>query len=359
MGKQLHQSIIELNGKRFNAQTGKLIDSVSAPISPAGDDKKLYMSDVSRQPIAPRSKTVSKQVHKSTQSGKTLMRKAVKKPSTITTRKTVAMDVISQAPGRAAIEVFHSVNQSRVHRADSTRQNSLVSRFGGELRQAPVSINPVLGNKSSVKTVAATAVNSSATVVSSHNDLLTNNLLTKGLRSANSHEEKASKSPKIHHRVGRKIGLSAKAASIATASLALLAIGGFVVYQNIPNIAVHYASIKAGVHATIPEYQPGGFAVSSHVQFDPGAIALSYKANADNRFYTVTQKATNWTSNALKEHLRSESKGTAPQIYTEGGRTIYLHDGSEADWVNNGVWYSITGNSSLSTDQLIKIATSL
>jgi len=45
--------------------------------------------------------------------------------------------------------------------------------------------------------------------------------------------------------------------------------------------------------------------------------------------------------------------------YPDGGRTIFLHGSSDADWVEGGVWYSISGNANLNTEQLIKIAGSI
>lgn len=318
------------------------------------------MSDVQRQPLAPRGKTASKQIHKTAQPSKTLMRHAVKKPSTITDHKTIAMDVVSHAPSQAATEVFHAVSPGREHRAEIIRQNSLVSRFGGELRQAQSDVKPAAARQlagQTQPTAAPEAVQAAAPAPLASRSA-TNKMLDKGLRNANSHEETMAKKAKLHHRVGKKLGLSARAASVAAGSLVVLVVGGFFAYQNIPNLSVRYASTKAGVRASLPAYQPSGFTVNSHVAYAPGEISVAYKANADNRAYVITQKNTNWNSDALKEHLMGET-GNIPQSYPDSGRTIYLHDNHEADWVNNGVWYSISGDSSLNTDQLIKIATSL
>lgn len=316
------------------------------------------MSDIAPLPRAHRTPTPSKQIHKSTQPSKTLMRRAVTKPSTITDHKTVAMDVVSHAPGQTAVEKFHTVSAERDQRAGAIRQNSLVNRFGGELREANLNVKPEKLNIVP-KTEAVRQSSIAPTIIQNlGNRATTNKMLDKSLRSATSHEAVSKKKPKLHHRVGHKLGLSAKAASITAGSLAVLVISGFVAYQNIPNLSVRYASAKAGVHASLPTYQPAGYAINSHVAYSPGQISVNYKANADQRAYKVTQKSTNWNSDALKEHLMSET-GIIPQSYPDNGQTIYLHDDGQADWVNNGVWYSISGNSDLNTDQLIKIATSL
>jgi len=38
---------------------------------------------------------------------------------------------------------------------------------------------------------------------------------------------------------------------------------------------------------------------------------------------------------------------------------IYVYNGSNATWINNGVRYTIEGDSSLSIDQLLKITASI
>ncbi len=353
MGKQIHQSVIELNGQRFNARTGTMINGVSMPATPI---VRPTMTDVADRPRNPRATTASKQIHKATQPGKTLMRHAVKRPSTITDHRTIAMDVVPQKPGQVTLEKFHSVNPERGHRAESVRQNTRVSRFGGELRGAVT----LPSKQPMITTQLSMPVQHLTTPLSQHRtgSATAAKILEKGLRSATSHEAVMPKKAKLHHRFGKKLGLSARSATLVTSSMAVLVIGGIFAYQNIPNIAVHYASTKAGISASLPTYQPSGFTVNNHVTYSPGEISVAYKANADNRAYVVTQKTTNWNSDALKEHLMGIS-GSIPQIYPDSGRTIYLHDSHEADWVNNGVWYSITGNSDLNTDQLIKIATSL
>jgi hypothetical protein len=351
VGKPAHQPIIELNGQRYNAQTGELIKSVSQP----KNDQKLSMDGVARQPHAPRSKTASKEVHKTTQPGKTLMRRAVAKPSSTASPKAVAMDVMPHTANQASVKAFHSVSPERGQRAETTHQSSLVNRFGAELREAT---KPARADQAAATAPAIAAQPAGAPMFTTRSQNLANKMLAKGLQSANSHQETTAKKAKLRHRVGRKLGLSAKASSIAASSLAVLVIGGFFAYQNVPNLALHYAGAKAGVPASLPDYQPSGFTASSHIQYSPGEVAIDYKANADDRAYTVTQKTTNWNSEALKEHI-STTSDSAPQTYPDSGRTIYLHEGSKADWVDKGVWYSISGDSSLNTDQLIKIADSL
>lgn len=344
-------STIEFNGKRYNAQTGAAMDGI----------KPAKHSEAPKRPSVTRSVEPSKRVHKATEPSHTLMRHAVKKPSTITDRKTVAMDVVQHTPGETAAKIFHSPDPSRFKRAAHVPKLSIVSRFGtvgssAQSAHAPKvaeMLRPGLATTATAQAQKAESLNTKQANINK-----ANKMLEKGLRAADSHSATAPKKPKLRHRVGRKLGLSRRATSITASAFTVLALGGFFTYQNIPSINVRYAAAKAGVRASLPSYQPAGFAVNNHVEYEPGELTIAYKANADDRTYTVKQKNTTWNSDALKDHLTTNN-ATAPQTYPDNGRTIYLHDDSSADWVNNGVWYSISGDSSLNTDQLIKIATSI
>ena len=46
------------------------------------------------------------------------------------------------------------------------------------------------------------------------------------------------------------------------------------------------------------------------------------------------------------------------QVVVGGGRTVYLYGSRNATWVNNGLWYVLQGNDSLSNQQLVQLATS-
>ncbi len=348
-------STIELNGKRYDARTGVMIDGFR---SVAGSIKSFP----SKKPPLSRAQTPSKHVHKTQQPSQTLMRRAVKKPSVITTRKTVAMDVVPHSGDASTLNTsFHTANEERFRRAKSIHKLPLVSRFGSIGANADRTTVQARAPQpiSHTNTTSHTVAPATRPLVSAKSPISrTDKMLNEGMRVATSHQKPTLKKAKLHHRIGGKLGLSKKAASVVASSIAVLAVGGFFLYQNIPNLSVRYASAKAGVPASLPEYQPAGFDVSKAVEYSPGQLTIAYHANADERKYTITQKNTSWNSEALKDHLAA-AMGSEPQSYPDNGQTIYLHNDSSADWVAGGVWYSITGDSKLNTDQLIRIATSL
>ena len=290
------------------------------------------------------------------------MRRAVKKPSTIATRKTVAMDVVSHIPGQALSHAFHKPAVEREERARSVPKLSVITRFG-DMTTKSKKLTDLHTYADTATTPAAAPVNNFVHQIPPFSPVnpvstKTSRMLDKGLREADSHNTRVVKKLKLRHKIGRRFGLSARITSVSAGILAVLALGGFFAYQNVPNLSVRYAAAKAGVNGHLPTYQPSGFAINSHIKYSPGSITIAYKANADNRNYTLTQANTSWSSDALKDHLVTAT-GTQPQTYPQNGQTIYLHDGAQADWVNNGIWYSVSGNSSLNTDQLIKIASSI
>ncbi len=340
-------STIELNGKRYDARTGTLIDGFRTVT-------RTVKAIPQKMPTVNRKPTPSKRVHKTIQPSQTLMRKAVKKPSVITTRKTVAMDVVPQAGEASALKNnFRMADEARFRRAKSIHKLPLVSRFG---TIEPQDYTPAPA--ASIQSAAPAAPNFPSPVMSPKKVSKTEKMLTDSLRTATSHKTPTVKKARLHHRLGKKLGLSKKAASVVACSIAVLAAGSVFLYQNMPGLSVRYASAKAGVAASLPEYQPAGFSVSKAVEYSPGQLTIAYHANADDRKYTITQKNTSWNSQALKDHIAAAT-GSEPQSYPDNGQTIYLHNDSSADWVDGGVWYSITGDSKLNTDQLIRIATSL
>lgn len=298
-------------------------------------------------------KMSSKQVHQTTQPSHTLMRKAVKKPSTITNHKTIAMDVVPHRPGQMLNEVFRKPLDERLERARSMPKSSVVTRFGDitSMVKKPIGMRPI--------NMIHPAISPNTSTASAPPNVLSkaNIMLDKGLRSADSHNMPSPKKLKLHHRIGKRFGFSKRATGIVASMLFITALGGFFAYQNIPNMSVRYAAIKAGVSGQMPSYKPAGFAIDSHIQYSPGKFSIAYSTNADSRSYTLTQSNTAWSSDALKDHLTTS--GSQLQTYPQNGQTIYLHDNAQADWVNNGIWYSIAGSSSLNTDQLIKIANSI
>ena len=118
------------------------------------------------------------------------------------------------------------------------------------------------------------------------------------------------------------------------------------------------AATRAGFDAKMPGYSPSGFSFNGPINYTAGQVQISFKSNTDDRNYNVTQTASNWNSDALlANYILDEEKQY--QTYLDKGRTLYIYDGSNATWVDNGVWYQVEGESAMTTDQLIRLASSM
>ena len=148
----------------------------------------------------------------------------------------------------------------------------------------------------------------------------------------------------------------ARFASVAACGMLLL---GYFAYLNIPNLTLRVAASRAGIEASLPGYNPGGFGLSGPIAYSDGQLVLSFSSRTDERAYKLIQTRSEWDSQSLANNYLDE----ANQEYTtveDRGLTIYLFSGSNATWVNRGVWYTIQGDGSfLSETELVDIAASI
>lgn len=146
--------------------------------------------------------------------------------------------------------------------------------------------------------------------------------------------------------------------SLASAGLALLLLGGYFTYLNMPSLSVRVAAAQAGVDASYPSYNPDGYSLNGPVAFSDGQVSLKFAANAGDRDFTITQSKSSWDSSAVFENYVKEKAGENYITYSERGLTIYTYGGNAA-WVTDGILYTIEGDAPLSGDQIRRIATSL
>jgi hypothetical protein len=347
-----HRGIIVINGRRYDAHSG----------TPISDQAQKVISDIgpkTQRPTAP----ISKTVHKSLQRSHTLMRRAAKKSAALITHPQSTVEVaenhlldIPSVPSKS--------ESSRLKRANQIKRSNLVSRYGNTLKK-PVSADDFSRDVKNQTVQSMDVVPVPIHQKNTHPQQTkvakrktpTEKLLEHGLRSAASHE--TIKSHKAHAKQrSKKFSLRRKTTRYAAGALATLLFVGFFGYQNMPNLSVRYASLKAGVDASLPGYKPAGFAINDRVEYKSGEVALTFKANADDRSFKIIQQKSDLDNEALKQQL-SQRSGYAPQTYPDNGKTIYFYGDSNASWVSDGVLYNIVSDANLNTSQLLKIADSL
>ena len=360
MGLGNSKTTIELNGKQYDARTGKIIgDNKSvAVIKPAVVSAKPNSAQV-LDGFVRRSKTAqaqtfakqpsfSKPAHsnvnhskRSVAKSKALMRPAVKKPAEVKNDIQKVTYVAKQS----------SADAVRISRAQSTEKSHMVSKFG------------VSGMRSSVKkTVAHLPVVSAPAVITSTGKAVTNELekFEHALKNASTHIQQLEKDVIKKVPFLQRIGFKNRVANVATMSCAVLLLVGFFAYQNATSISMKVASSRTGISAKMPGYIPAGYDASKKVDSMDGQISISFHSNTDAKTFTLTQQSSNWNSaSLLANHIQKRNCSTCYQTWQNEGKTVYIYDNSNAAWVDGGIWYQIEGNASLTSDQLLRLANSL
>jgi hypothetical protein len=146
--------------------------------------------------------------------------------------------------------------------------------------------------------------------------------------------------------------------SLVTACFALVILGAYLTYLNMPNLSVRVAAAQAGIAATFPDYRPDGYRFAGPVAYAPGQVSMTFKANGGNHTYTVTEQSSSWDSQAVYDNLVAKASDGGYITNSQQGLTIYTYD-NQAAWVNGGILYTIDGDAPLSNEQLLNIAGSL
>lgn len=149
-----------------------------------------------------------------------------------------------------------------------------------------------------------------------------------------------------------------RAGGIVAATFALVLLGGYFTYLNMPSLSVRVAAAQAGISASYPNYRPDGYAMSGPVTYSDGRVSMNFKANGSNASFTVNQSKSSWNSDAVLDNYVTPKAGSSYMPYAERGLTIYTYDNNAA-WVNGGILYTIEGDAPLSSEQIRQIATSL
>ena len=384
-------NILELNGKRYDADTGSLlgdadshaphaaaspkrIDGLIAPpkktpgVTHAASAAKPAHHQPVLHEVRERTKPVTADVRRTPgphtpahqpEPSKTLMRHAVNAPAASLKRRaktTSHTGSLVKAPAASIMPKlsFHSVDDYRLKRAQHIARSKLISRFGS--LETPLLTRPQSHTASRVQprtTSPAVHAASSAAVPNSSRQA-SHDIFERALAQANSHRQPPvpprHKPAPIRRRVHH-------AASIAASSLAVLLIVGFIAYQNTANIQMRIASSRAGINATMPRWQPSGYAVGGFT-YSPGTVAVNFhNTGNEQRNFSLTQTTSNWDSAALLSDFVSAENSSYNSIQADG-RLIYTYGNNNATWVSGGIWYKLTTNGNLSTSQLVHLATS-
>lgn len=356
---------ITINGRTYDTITGKPVDGVkkhvvrnaetvvtpTKPVDLPPKPKKISIS-VSDSPKPIKLKASTASVHvvgRHPERSTTLMRHAVKKP--IKVHKKLIVSGLTTQPKSVIVQGGSA--HTKEHGANQYSRSSHISKFANgspitkrtahiPVTQPPVKVLATSRHDYDIDNIPpAPHVSKPATLREQHRDLFETAI-----------EQSTSHSAKKHtvHKRGRK------AARLALGAASLTLLVAFFAYQSVPNMALKRASSTIGFTASVPSYRPSGFRENGPVQYSSGKVTIDFRSNSDSRAYTVTQ-ATAYTNDYT---LRSDYLNNRPfEPVSMLGQTGYFYGNANLTWVRNGIWYNIQGDSQLSRDQLIHVASSL
>jgi hypothetical protein len=325
-------SVIEVNGNRYDAITGQILNASNKARHSASTSKKRVIDGFVIGAHNAKNRASSKNVSKAAPA-KTPAQKLHHRPQKTRTVRELHARTITQHVGVKRFGHFSQKNEV-IH-------NSPVAK-------------PKLHSRTPTEIVTPARVPSMVTSVS-HQKL--EKMLDEALLRADAHKQMMGAKKQSRYSLSRFIK-GPRWIRYSLAGLAILFIVGTLVWRNLPAVAVHVASAKAGVQAAVPAYTPDGFSYAK-LHYVPGAITMQYVAkDQPTQNFVLTQQRSNWTSATLEANelpkdgnvQTSEVKGTTVYIYGEH---------NDAAWVNRNILYSLKNKANLTSDQVLKIAQSL
>ncbi len=366
MGKPTY---IEINGKKYDAATGKMFTGQqSTVIKPTATVKHGIGSVDGFARRAVRAQKVAAHTQKAPQRSQTLMRKGLRKPvaSAVKHRKTTTIQRPAISKSSLGVSARRQNAAKAITKSPQVRKFDHSTASRSTVVKKAMAITPKPAPSHVAKKIQTATIETSRQHTGKHSETSRQasvRMIEKALETATSHTEQTmahakQTTKKRTSKLRKKLGVSKRALSLGSGALAVVLLAGFFAVQNVPNLSMRVAATRAGFDASMPDYQPAGFSFDGPIDYNAGRVTVSFKSNSDERTYSLTQRSSNWTSDALLANF-IESEEKQYQTFLDKGRTLYLYDGSNATWIDNGIWYQIEGDSDLTTDQLVRIASSI
>lgn len=354
-------SVIQINGASYNADTGKAIAGKGRLIPMAVIDgfirrsprKQTTKAKAQSSPKPQKTKASAKSratkspsaraIHHRTEHSKTLVRTAVQRPSL--KLKSAVSSIAKPVSSRLAIE------KGRVSRAASTSKHSAVNRFSkpGSGHNTVHAVASPLRIRPRPRQTQKDQV-PQAPLATSHQRL--ERMLDEALTNADAHKQLIKQ-----HRYGRspfgRILLWPKWLQVIAIVIAIAIIGLIILWRYVPQVSVSLVAHRAHIHATASAYTPAGYKFSKASATNNG-VNIRYKSADSDSSYTVNEVPSK--ADSASNAANTISKGSSVQTSQVGGNTVYIYGSSgNALWVNNGIKYTISNNSGLSSQQLLQI----
>ena len=332
--------IIVVNGKRYYAETGLLADD---------------------QPMTTEAEVPSDHIHQGVQKSQTLNRRFVKQPARQTESQ---IEAIRQFRRKHDYEDARK-RAAQMNAAAARRRAASASQIGhfnkgvGSAQrvitpisqQAEAPISPAQTHPLQAKINMQSQIYSEKHLPSAKE--IKESAITQAIANTNTDPKARKKARGIRKpafwRSKNFIGLTASF-TVIVASI------GYLSYLSLPDVSTRIAAMQAGIEADLPAYIPSNYQLNGLAKFDGKAVNISYKS--DDNEYTIKQSRSSWDSVALLNNYVENNWGDRFTTTQEKGITVYTNDQGEAAWVNNGIVYTINGQTGLDDEQIRKIANS-
>ncbi len=345
MGKQ----VVQVNGKAYDAITGRRIDDVVAPKKPVKHTPvAVPVVAPVKKPIAAKRQAARETNHVQAHQPEhaiTLMRHGVKRPEAGLKKQAHPQHELIHGDTQT-ITVRHTaaaIDPARQQRAKQTERHDQVQHF-----QAP---EPVKATLADVPVRRAPVDKPAIEPPVAPPPLPTNkptDMFEQAIENANHYVDVTA----------RKIHLKKKARrhllSMSAGTLALMLIAAFAVYQNTPGLQIKVAGIKAGVATATPNFTASGLAYNG-THADQSRLIIGLKNGAAT--YQLSEEATSWSGDEMIDHVSAiDARGNANYTTVQSDSTaVYRFGDQQATWIKDGVWYHLYGNQGISNDQLLSL----
>ena len=345
---------ITINGRLYDAITGMPVVN-AAPATTAARRQALQtpprqMSDIAPRPDQPDS--------------------GLSTPTPPSTPKPPAMtDMVARGvpPSAANIHAHHTQKSTTLYRKSVKRpqaaaevnfsptRSPIISHYGSNVTHHPkLTAAAQQADEKIAPPLTHPAIAKVATHSASHHDArssqeLKEQLIRERLAQVDNHTATPVARRWFQHKP--------RLASILASTLALLVLGGYMTYMNLPMISMKVAASRAGVNATLPGYKPDGYSLDGPITYSPGQVNVNYKSNTNDSTFRLTQAPSSWDSQGVLDNFVVQQTETY-LTFQERGIKIYTFD-NKAAWVNGGLLYTIEGTAALSSDQVLRLATSM
>ncbi len=315
-------SIVEINGNRYDAVSGRLIGAAKKvayrAIKPT---QGLSIDGFTRRAtkVGAHAKRAVHELKRRPQHSKTLMRTTVKKPARAKSEDKIKFRGLS-------------ADHARADRARRVPQSSKVQRFGllSFSRSQEAKTGEVIKPSASPpirSSMAASGTVPSVMTSASHYKL--ERLLDYALAHADAHKKSLDQTKrskrKLFGRVPRWLGIS-------LAVLVLLAVAGFVVWRQVPAASFKLATIKAGINASMPT-PISGYKIGPITSSEKTITTTILSTSDSSKKYTVTEQAGGQPTASLAASTTTGTSGHSSQVQTvqeQGNTYVFYQDGNKS-----------------------------